>query len=184
MPQILGTIASHGAGARAGDFQLISTTLLTGNQSSITFSNLGDYSTTYKHLQLRLTTRVDQENDQIYMRFNSDTGSNYARHEMSGNNSSTVAQNSTSQTSILFGRTAYSTQTANIFSPFVIDILDAFSSNKNTTIKSFSHLSAVAWISQFSGLWNNTASITTINIYAGATNFVSGSRFSLYGIKG
>ena len=183
----LGIFSAAGAGGAAfsSDYELISTTTLGTATSSITFSNLGDYSSTYKHLQIRALTRTDQVNDGIFMRFNSDTGSNYADHNLYGNGSSVFSQARTSQTNIQFARTAYSSMTASSFSGIVLDILDAYSTTKNTTIRALSGMTGGANNLQlYSGLWNNTAAISSINIFPGATNFVSGSRFSLYGIKG
>jgi len=67
----------------------------------------------------------------------------------------------------------------------VLDILDAYSTTKNKTIRSLSGMTGGANNLQlYSGLWNNTAAISSLNIFPGATNFVAGSRFSLYGIRG
>jgi hypothetical protein len=174
--------AGAGGGVALSDYELIQTTVLGSSTPSVTFSSLGTYSSTYKHLQIRMTARVDQVNDQIFMRINADTGSNYARHELVGNGSSVGSNASTSQTAIQFGRVAYSSQTANAFTGFVMDILDPYAT-KNKTIRCLGG-DSINPLALTSGLWNNTSSLTTILIYAGATNFVTGSRFSLYGIKG
>ena len=41
-------------------FDLIQTYTLSSNQASVTFSNLGDYSSTYKHLQLRMVAKSNR----------------------------------------------------------------------------------------------------------------------------
>ena len=179
----LGILGASGAGL-VSDYELIESTILTSSQSSITFSNLGTYSSTYKHLQLRMLTRVDQVNDQIRLRFNGDTGSNYADHNLFGTGGGVVSQAATSATGIQFARTAYSSMTANSFSAIVLDVLDAYSTTKNTTIRALSGMTGgVNNLQLYSGFWNNTAAVSSVNIYIGATNFVTGSRFSLYGIK-
>ena len=182
----LGIFSAAGAGVvSAGSYELIETQILGSSQASVTFSSLGTYSSTYRHLQLRMMTRADQVNDGIFMRFNGDTGSNYADHNLLGNGSSVFSQARTSQSNIQFARTAYSSMTANSFSGIVLDVLDAYSTTKNTTIRALSGMTGGADNLQlYSGLWNNTAAVSSILVYSGATNFVSGSRFSLYGIKG
>ena len=76
------------APAAAGDYESISTvTVGAGGTSSISFSSI---PSTYKHLQIRFigTCTVSGEYSQaVYMRVNSDTGSNYSRHSLGGNGS-------------------------------------------------------------------------------------------------
>jgi hypothetical protein len=50
----LGILSAAGAGGGvAGDYELISSEILGTTAASVTFSSLGDYSSTYKHLQIR-----------------------------------------------------------------------------------------------------------------------------------
>lgn len=181
---ILGITASHGAGARSGDFQLIETVLLTGNQASVTFSNLGNYSSNYKHLQIRAVTR-GTENFDIYgwtLRFNSDTGNNYARHVLYGNGSAAGSDGSSSVSSMTAGYIPGSQATANNFSAQMIDILDAYNTNKYKTVRmSAAVLSSSSEIDLASGLWMNTNAISSITL---GGSYATNSRFSLYGIKG
>jgi hypothetical protein len=68
----------------------------------------------------------------------------------------------------------------------VIDILDAFETTKNKTIRSFGGQvgSGANLILLHSGFWNNTAAISSITLGVnGAPQFATGCRFSLYGIK-
>jgi hypothetical protein len=74
-----------------------------------------------------------------------------------------------------------------VFSATVVDILDFSSTNKNKTFRLFGgNWQASGFNSQAtfrSGLWRSTSAITSILIYPNTTEFVSGSRFSLYGVK-
>ena len=75
---------------------------------------------------------------------------------------------------------------ANAFGAGVYDILDPYSTTKNKTTRLFGGRGFVTGdhkIVLASGLWRNTASVTSIDLVAN-DNFVTGSRFSLYGIKG
>jgi hypothetical protein len=187
MPIPLGIIAVAGAGAAgaAGAYDLLETTVLGSNTASVTFSSLGSYSD-YKHLQIRATIRTARSinGDFHYIRFNSDTGSNYAYHELVGQGSSVASSASTSQTYIQYSRAPGTTNTANVFSSAVIDILDFNNSSKNTTIRSLSgYEAATDAISLFSGVWLSTAAVTSITLLQPSFNTLAGSRFSLYGIK-
>ena len=175
------------ASAVGSDYELIESQILGSTTTSVSFSSLGTYANIYKHLQLRLVLRASEavQESNYFLRFNSDTtNGNYAYHALFGNGSSVNAFASTGG-GIVFP-IAGANQTASSFGVGVLDILDAYSSTKNTTVRALSgQTSALNRVQILSGLWNNTASLTTITLthYTGA-NFVVGSRFSLYGIKG
>jgi hypothetical protein len=182
----LGFLAGSGAGFES-DYELIESTVLGSSTPSVTFSSLGSYSSTYKHLQLRIVARTDRASepgDVVLVRLNGDTGANYAYHQLSGNGSSVGSGGSSSQTEIWAWRIAGSTATANSFGGMVMDLLDVYAT-KNKTVRAFSGMTGgLNEVFLNSGLWNNTASLTTITLDQIGSNFVSGSRFSLYGIKG
>jgi hypothetical protein len=172
-------------------FDLIQTYILSSNQSSVTFSNLDAYSSTYKHLQLRATTRATTSADNIqlsFLRINGDTGSNYSRHFLQGNGATVASGGDASQTSMFFSTTPQNTTPAGLFSAEVIDFLDAYSTTKNKTIRIFHGVlntgSSGPRIMLNSSARLNTESITSITCLTGSNDFAIGSRFSLYGIKG
>jgi len=183
----LGILASSGGGA-AGSFELISTTILSTTAASVTFSTTG-LGSTYKHLQIRSTIRTDKSVGQsTFVRLNGDSGSNYAFHSLVGNGSSVTSNATTSYTSAVMylGSTPGTNTTTGVFEPGIIDILDAFSTSKNKTLKAVNgnQSNVVTNLRFTSGLWMNTAAITSILISPETNNFIAGSRFSLYGIKG
>jgi hypothetical protein len=181
----LGILASSGGGA-AGSFDLISTTILGSATSSVTFDVTG-LGSTYKHLQIRMTTRnsvAGTGDDYAFIRFNSDTGSNYAFHRLYGYSGSVYSTAGTSITAARMGITPRNGETSGLFNPVVVDILDPFSSSKNKTLRSLSGGTGVT-MNMMSGLWMNTTAVTSVSIVeGGGGNFVTGSRFSIYGIKG
>lgn len=194
MPFGLGFFAVAGAGGAAGSFDLLETQVLGSSAASVTFSSLSTYSGTYKHFQIRATTRTNRsgaDSDPVYLRFNSDSGSNYTRHALGGYNfggtSAVYSNAATSQTSLFLAEAMpVASSTTNAFGAFVTDILDPFDTNKNKTVRTLVGMNA-AWssVELRSGAWLSTSAVTSILIAPlVGTQLVAGSRFSLYGIKG
>ena len=181
----LGFLASSSGGVDS-DYELIQTYTLGTSQSSINFASLGTYSSTYKHLQLRMVARGTNGAAGIVlkMRFNGDTGTNYTEHGLQGDGSSVVSYGTANIDYLLATAMTAAGATANSFSGIVIDIQDAFSTSKNKTMRSLSGSTGFNRILLTSGVYRNTASITSIDLFAAGNDIASGSRFSLYGIKG
>jgi hypothetical protein len=181
----LGILA--GSGGVADSYELIESVILGTATSSVTFSSLATYASTYKHLQIRATARSSRAStvDGLAVRLNGDSGSNYAHHSLQGNFNSVTSSAGTSQTRATLSIITGASATANYFGGIVIDLLDPFSSTKNKTLRGFGGM-ASDFIRLDSGLYINTASVTSITLIQteGANNLVAGSRFSLYGIRG
>jgi hypothetical protein len=177
-------LAGNEAFVVPGDYELIETAILASPTPSVTFSNLGDYSSTYKHLQIRFATRTTfaAARDPIVMRFNADTGSNYAHHQLFTNGGGPFSEAFTSQTRIRAGEVSAANAATNIFGASVVDILDPYSTTKNKTVRAFTGTESFAAL--FSGVYLSTSSTTSLTLLpSSASNFVAGSRFSLYGIR-
>jgi hypothetical protein len=175
------------AGYNFQDFELIESVFLASAASNVTFSNLQNYATDYKHLQIRYTARTARTeiNDGIAIRINGDSGSNYAAHYLYGTGSSALSGGFSSATSTFNSPIAGNTATSNAFAGGTIDITDAFSSTKNTTLRGLGGVASnFNQIMLCSGLWNSVASITSLAVITTTgNNYISGSRFSLYGIR-
>jgi len=187
----LGILASAGGTLPTGDYELIETTVLSSTTSGVVFSNLGQYASTYKHLQIRATIRgsLSALTDTISIRFNGDTGSSYSQHGLAGTGTSVVSFSASPAvvTSGAIGNAVAASAISNVFTGAVIDILDAFSTSKNKVFRALTGYAAATTLNLVglvSGNYSNTASITSINIYAGNASFVAGTRISLYGVKG
>jgi hypothetical protein len=150
--------------------------------STITFSSIPD---TYKHLQLRFNV-WSNDNSIVGMRFNSDTGSNYSFHFLRGGGSSSLAEGYANSTRIDLhaGQTIYSNNST--MSVGVVDIPDYASSTKNKTSRTLwgKNNNGSGVILLGSGLWRNTAAITSITLYLDTGTYTSPASISLYGIKG
>jgi hypothetical protein len=174
--------------AAVGDYESISTVTLTSSQNTVAFSSI---ASTYKHLQIRYISRSTRASgtDSISIRFNSDSGSNYARHFLFGDGASAGAGATTTDTMSNCAIGSGASAGASMFGAGVIDILDYSSTNKNKTIRTLSgaDINGSGGDLRFSsGLWFATpAAITSITLYAqgGSADFVQYSSFALYGIK-
>jgi hypothetical protein len=126
----------------------------------------------------------------MWLRFNSDTGSNYSRHVLSGDGASATSGANLSQTRIPFGNSIPgANSTANVFGAAVIDVLDYASTSKNKTVRGLYGANDNTSNTEYrmalnSGLWYATpAAITSITLLPETANFAQYSTFALYGIK-
>jgi len=187
-PITLGILAASGA-ASVGDYELITSTVLTSSAASVTFSNLNTAAVAYKHLQIRMVARTSDAStfNDCYMRFNGDTSSNYSWHEVYGFNGSASSYGVASQSRIDIATLTGNNASANLFCPTIVDILDWQSTTKTKTARSLSGMNvdnSNNVLALFSGAWFSTSAINSILLYPSAGNFVANSRFSLYGLRG
>jgi hypothetical protein len=161
-------------------FESIATvTVGSGGSSTVTFSSI---PSTYKHLQIRSLNLCSVGADDIRIRFNSDSGSNYRHHYLYGSGSSAVAGGAAA-TYAAIGLTSLSTTSP---TAFVTDILDYTSTSKNKTTRSLcgTDNNGSGYVLLYSGLWFATpAAITQIDISPNSGTFNQYSSFALYGIK-
>jgi hypothetical protein len=192
MPFSLGFWATAGAGGGAvGDIELISSTILTGTQTSITFSSI---PSTYRHLQVRYTMRSALAStgcDQLYFRFNGISSSVYSWHELEGAGSAVGSTGAATQPQMVVGNNGgvpRNSNTAGIFSAGVVNILDYAQTSKFKTMRTLAgvHIpSNTTSVYMDSGLYQQTTAISSLTITdSNGAGFVSGTRVSLYGIKG
>ena len=174
------SFSSTPAGA---DYELVTTTILSGSQATINFNTSA--LSAYKHLQIRLTgrtTRAVSEDGAVSLQLNSDTGANYRSHFLVGTGSTTVSYDSSI---IELGSFSGNSAGASQFTAQVIDLLDFGSTSKNKTLRILSgNAGSFNSIRLHSGLWISTAAVTSIDLKATVGSWATGSRFSLYGLKG
>lgn len=166
-------------GASLSSYESIATTTVSGG-TTFTFSSI---PSTFTHLQLRFNLIMGSGADGIFVRFNSDTGSNYTRHGLYGTGSTAGASGATSQSSIY----AYGTFNGVIQTypnVGIVDVLDYASTTKNKTLRAFSGAeqnAAGGNVNINSGIWMSTSAINSITFFSTST-FNSGT-IALYGIK-
>jgi hypothetical protein len=180
---IFGSLSS-GVAASTNSYESISTvTVGSGGAANASFTSI---PATYTHLQVRMLVRNTSTSNGYNMRMNSDTGNNYARHYLYGTGSAAGAAAVTSTSSMVLADAGISTSTSGVFGGSVCDILDYANTNKYKTIRTLGGFdnNGNGLISMDSGLWQNTAAVTTLTIFPDAGNFAEYSQFALYGIKG
>jgi hypothetical protein len=163
-----------------GSMDAISAITLSSAQSSITFSSI---PSTYSHLQLRGIYQLSSAGEIVNFRANSDSGTNYVSHQLSGNGTAASGSSNTGET---YSRVGYSAvTTASYFSTSVIDILDYANTNKYKTLRTLngSDANGSGVVQLRSGLWMSSSAINAITLSTSAGNFNQYSSFALYGIK-
>jgi hypothetical protein len=146
--------------------------------ATITFAGI---PSGYKHLQIRAIGKgATAGGRQILFQFNGDTGSNYNSHHIYGDGSSAVAQAKGTSTN---GWVTY--WDSSQFGSAIMDILDYANTNKNKTTRTLGghDLNGSGYILLRSGLWMNTAAITSVSLFTDSGNFTEYSSFALYGVK-
>lgn len=155
----------------------IATTTLGSTTSTVTLSSI---SAAYTDLILVMAGKNTANADDIALRFNSDTGTNYSRTYLYGDGSSASSgRGSTMNGMAIPGYIAAS----NDFNSIVqINNYSNTTTNK-TGIARGNAAASGTWAAV--GLWRSTAAINSITIYFynGSASFLSGSTFTLYGVK-
>lgn len=164
----------------------IATTTLNTATATVTFSSIPQ---NYEHLQIRAIARSatgSTGQDDLSITLNSDTTNNYYWHRLIGNGTSVIsgaagALTSANQFQELIARDG---QGANVFSAFVIDILDYANTNKYKTMRCLGgdDNNGIGAIVLDSALWLSTSAINSITFQT-SSNFKTYSSFALYGIK-
>jgi hypothetical protein len=164
----------------------IATTTLSSSQSVITFSSI---PATFKHLQVRMLARTDvngaSDNIQIY--FNGDNTNAYSRHQFTSDFGSPSSATADPDQPLFTGTVGGNTNNANVFGLAIIDVVDYSVSGKLKVTKAFTGVDygTNGYMTQHAGTWNNTSVITSVSLSRqSGSNFVAGSRFALYGLKG
>ncbi len=154
----------------------ISTQTLSASAASVTFSGIPQ---TYTDLVLITSSASDLSSgsEHILCRFNSDSGSNYSSTYLYGTGSSALSGRNSNTTGAFIGRHEQTELGTGI-----THIQNYANTTTNKTVISRGGLAGQITIAYVS-TWRNTGAITSITLTPnGASNFDSGSTFTLYGI--
>ncbi len=159
-------------------YEPIATTTLGSAQSSVTFSSI---SGSFTDLVLICNVAISSGTGNSKLQFNSDTASNYSQTSLEGTGSSAVSGRYSNQSQIyLEGSGFLNTTFQNIK---IIQVMNYANATTNKTVL-VRNGGAGAGVDAIVGLWRKTPeAITSLKIETTASTFVSGSTFTLYGIK-
>ena len=175
---------TRGAGGAGPAMELIATQVLLSNASSVTFSSI---PATYTHLQIRWTSKFSTSytSSTLSLKMNGDSGSNYNYHRIMNYNGSVGAEYSAQGTSGIVGTLVGASGPASGFAAGIIEITDYANTTKLKVARTFGGAADAYRFGYGSFAWLSAAAINSINIYENSgASLVTGSRFSLYGIKG
>jgi hypothetical protein len=163
-------------------YEPIQTQTLGTAVGTVTFSSIPQ---TYTDLYLVTSFANTSASQGAFIRFNSDTGSNYSRIYLLGDGVGAYSGRATNQSSILIESSMYVGQTLNTSMQSRVNIMNYSNSttNKSTISRAGSQGAVFPGTDIIVGLWRNTAAITNIDVVCTSNTFIVGSIFTLYGIK-
>jgi hypothetical protein len=184
-------ITTTPSGGPQGEFSTytpIYSQTLSSATASVTFSNI---PTTFTDLRIVANTRSSRNSlwDSLSIRYNLDSSSVYSETYVQGNSSSGATSGRESNSSAVFnGNFPSATSPSGVFGTITVDVMNYSNPNVNKTslIRGNAALDGSngnvdAIVSLYRG---SAAPITSITLFSQtSSNFVSGSTFTLYGIK-
>jgi len=158
-------------------YDSIASTTLGSAQSSVTFSTI---SGSFTDIVAVCNIKGDAGNIGCEVQLNSDTGSNYSNTQLQGNGTTAASFRYSNQTSI-FITSNYGAGT-NEWATVLWNFQNYSNTTTNKTVLG-RYSRATHEITAGVGLWRSTNAITTIKFTATGGSFITGSTFTLYGIK-
>jgi hypothetical protein len=166
-------------------YEKIATTTLGTTSATISLSSI---PSTYTDLVLIISARTNrsgQATDGLNIKFNTDDGNNYSDTDLVGNGSNASSNRDTNSTRWLTNdaNLPAATATSGVFSAIIVSLQNYANTNVyKTGLCRFNLASSNTGASV--GLWRSTAAIDAITLISrNNADFVSGSTFTLYGIK-
>ena len=157
-------------------YEKIATTTLSSTSNDVTFSSV---PATYTDIVAICNTSITSGSADLWFNFNSDTGGNYSITFMSATGSAVQGARNTNATKMSVTNYGYLETT---IGTYIVNIQNYSNTTtyKSTLTRANTTSNGLAF---GGGLWRNTAAISTIKISPSTSTFVSGSMFTLYGIK-
>jgi hypothetical protein len=151
----------------------LATVTLASTSGSITFSSIPG---TYRDLILVIDGNTSGTGVPVGLRFNADSGTNYAGVIMSGSGSA-AASSSNSANNV--ADIAYFDNTSKMNA--ITQIMDYSATDKHKTLLSRSN-QAGTYVLAYASRWANTSAITSIQVLPLVSSLAAGTTLSLYGV--
>lgn len=161
-------------------YEPLATTTLGSSAATINFNSI---SGAYNDLIIVLSG-VSTSSNNVFGRFNSDTGTNYSVTRLSGSGSAVFSDRSANQNYLTLSNYGWPTTTTGEHNMF-IQVMNYSNPNIFKTVINRSNR-ANAGVDVIANSWRSTAVITSISLstngFSGATQWSSGTTATLYGI--
>jgi len=156
-----------------------------GGVASFDFTSI---PSTYTDLVVKISgrsLRATEIRDEMQVRFNNDSGSNYSYKNIRGSGSAAISQGSSSSTAIIRDDVPASGATSSTFSNHEIYIPNyAGSTQKSVSIDATMENNATeSYMYLTAGLWTGTAAINRITLTCEVSTFAQYSTAYLYGVS-
>jgi hypothetical protein len=158
----------------------LATVTLASAVSTVSFSSI---PATYRDLILitNIRTTKSATSDAVFVRANSDSGSNYTRVGMFGNGSTTGSFTGTESGYYL--AVTGNTATSGVFDMNILQIMDYSAADKHKTALLRESENQITTVLAEAQRWANTNAITTLTVVPQTgPNLAAGSTLSLYGV--
>jgi hypothetical protein len=164
--------------AAGNTYEAIATQTLGSAVNQVTFSSI---PSTYTDLVVVQNGAFNPAGGDAFIRFNSDSGTNYSITWLTGSGTAASSGKETSQTRMVIDINAYPTTG---ISTRILQIMNYSNATTYKTALSRANNGA-SGVDAIVGLWRSTAAINTIDLYAWTSSFKFdvGTVLSLYGIK-
>jgi len=170
----------------AGVLRPIADNLLGSGAASVTISGI---PATFAHLLAIWHTRSDTATatQNQFIRLNADAGANYDYQDFSANNTTLGSAELYATTSIACGQMPAFTAGANLFAVSYCLLLNYANTSNHKCLVGYNGMkqgtaTGNIKVYEFAGWYRSTAAIPSITWLPAANNFVTGSRFTVYGI--
>lgn len=158
-------------------YEPIATQTLGSAVNQVTFSSI---PSTYTDLIVVQSGSFASAGGDVFIRFNSDSGSNYSNTWLTGTGSAASSSREANVSRIIVDANAYPTTG---ISTRILQFMNYANTTTNKTMLSRAN-NAATGVDAIVGLWRSTSAINTIDLYAWTTNsFNAGTTITLYGIK-
>lgn len=163
-------------------YEPIATVTANGSASDYEFTSI---PSTYTDLVLVVMARGAKSATDVLVQsyINFDFGNNYSATLLQGTGSAAQSSRVTNQSGLALGTIPAATSTSGAFGTIIAHYQNYANATTYKTVLSRSS-QTVSFVQARVGLWRSTSAITRIGVATyGDGNFVSGSTFTLYGIK-
>ena len=160
----------------------IATQTLGSAAATVTFSSIsGSYTDLILVCAARSATAATS--DSFLMSFNGNTTAVYSRIRLLGTGSAASSASRSAATNIDFEGLAGDTSAANTFMPSIVQVQNYSNTTTNKTCLIRGN-DANNYVLATVGLFRSTSAITSVSLAtSSAANFMTGSTFTLYGVK-